>query len=73
MPIGLNFAGAVGVGKNARNVRSNSRVSKFFVAGGARGVKEEVLSCWLMQGGSAAAGCAMVERGGSVIDPRRLT
>jgi len=53
-------------------VRSKSRVSKFFVAGGAWGGEEEVLGCWVAQGGSAAAGCAMVERGGSVIDPRRL-
>jgi len=29
--IGLNFVGAIGVGKNARSVRSNSRVTKFFL------------------------------------------
>jgi len=39
-----------------RSVRSNSRVNKFFVAGGAGGVKDEVLGCWLAWGGLAAAG-----------------
>jgi len=53
-------------------VRSKSRVSKFFVASGAGGVERGVLVCWLRRGGSAAAEAAMVERGGSVIDPRRL-
>jgi len=65
--------GAIGIRKKARNVRSKSCLSKFFVTGGAGGVKEEVLGCWLTRGGSAAAGCAMVERGGLVINPRRLT
>jgi len=73
-PIAWNFIGAVGVGKKAHSIRSKLRVSKFFVVGGgAGGVKDAVLGCWLVQGGSAATGCAMVERGGSVIDPRRLS
>jgi len=31
--MGLNFAGAVGTGKNARNTRSKSRVTKKFDTG----------------------------------------
>ncbi len=54
-------------------MRSKSCVSKFFVAGGAWGVEEEVLGCWVTRGGPAATGCTMVERGGLVINPRRLT
>jgi len=67
---GLNFVGAVGVKK--RRMRLKSCVSKFFVAGGAGSVEEELLGCWLARGGSVAAGCAMVEGGGSVINPHRL-
>jgi len=40
--IGLNFAGAIGDGKNAQNTRSKSRITKFFVTGVA-GVLEEAV------------------------------
>jgi len=39
---GLNLAGAVGVGKNARNTRSYSLVTKFFVTGVAGASAEAV-------------------------------
>jgi len=54
-------------------VRSNSRVTKFFVAGWAGVAEGEVRACELAREGSAAVVDAMVERGGSVIDPRKLT
>jgi len=69
----LNFVLAGGGGKNARIVRSNSRVTKFFVTCCAGGSAVEVRACEGAQEGSAAAVDAMVERGGSVIDPRKLT
>jgi len=71
--MGLNFVGAVGEGKKARNVRSKSHVSKLFVTVDAGSVEEALRACCVTRGGSAAAGCAMVEGGGSVIDPRRLS
>jgi len=71
--IGFSFVGAVGVGKKARIVRSHSRVTKFFVTGRAGGLGEVVRAVGLALGGAAASGGAMVEEGGSVIDPRRLT
>jgi len=71
--IGLNFAVVVGGGKNARIVRSNSRVTKFFVACWAGGSAVEVHACGLARERSAAVVDAMVERGGSVIDPQELT
>ena len=43
--IGLNFAGAAGVGKVARRTRSYSRVTKFFVADDVGGLEEVVLAC----------------------------
>jgi len=67
--IGLNFIGAVGVGKNARNMRSKSRVTKLFVASGAGALGEAVLACVGAREGAAASEAAMGERGGSVIDP----
>jgi len=39
---GFNLAGAVGVGKNVHNTRSNSRVTRFFVTGIA-GASEEAV------------------------------
>ena len=70
--IGLNFVGTVGVGEKARSMRSKSRLTKLFVTGLAGGV-EGVVCTWLLTWeGAAAAGCTMVVRGGSVIDPRRL-
>ncbi len=61
--IGLNFAGAIGVGKNMQNTRL--RVA---------GVLEEAVRAMLLaREGLVAVGAAMVERGESVIDPRRLT
>ncbi len=58
--------------ENARIVRLNSRVTKFFVTGCAGGSAVEVRACEVAQERSAAAVDAMVERGGSVIDPRKL-
>ena len=59
-------------GGKARIVRSYSRVTKFFVAGCAGGFEGVVRAVMLALGGAAASGGAMVEEGGSVIDPRRL-
>ncbi len=59
-------------GGNARIVRSNSRVTKFFVAGGAGTAVVDVGAFELAREGAVAAEDAMVDRGGSVIDPRRL-
>jgi len=68
----VNFVGSGGVGKKARNMRSKSCVTKLFVAVDSWGVEEVVRICWVTCGGSVATGCAMVEGGGLVIDPRRL-
>ena len=70
--VGLNFAGAVGTGKKARITRSKSLVTKLFVTGGALVSVGVVCAVGIAREGVAAAGAAMVERGGSVIDPRRL-
>ncbi len=72
-PMGLNFVGAMGVGKKARNVRSKSRVAKLFVVVGVVGVEDALRACCVSRGGPAVTGCAMVGRGGSVFNPRRLT
>jgi len=71
--IGLNFVGAVGVGKKARIVRSKSRVTKLFVTKGRGVLGDAVRTCGMTWEGVAAVGSAMVEGGGSVIDPCRLT
>jgi len=71
--IGFSFVGAVGIGKKAHIVRSHSRVTKFFVTGHAGGLEEVVRAVGLALGGAATSGGAMVEEGGSVIDPCRLT
>jgi len=73
VPIGLNFVGAIGVGKRACNVRSKSHVTKLFVTIDAGGVEDALRTCCMLCGGPAVMWCAMVERGGLVIDPRRLT
>jgi len=70
--IGLNLAGATGVGKIARKAKSNSRVTKFFVADDTGALEEALHACCWAQERPAAAWGAMVERGGSDIDPRRL-
>ncbi len=70
--VGLNFAGGGGVGKNARNTRSHSRVTKFFVANWTGGGGEALHACLVAPDEPAASEGAMVEEGGSVIDPRRL-
>jgi len=70
--VGLNLAGAVGTGKKARSVRSKSCVTKLFVAGGVLVSVEAGRAVELAREVVAAAEAAMVERGGSVIDPRRL-
>jgi len=70
--IGLNFVLAIGGGKYARIVRSKSRVTKFFVTWGAGVSEVEVRACELVRERSAAAVTAMVEWGGSVIDPRKI-
>jgi len=71
--IGLNFALAKGGGENARIVRSKLCVTKFFVTCGVRESAVEVHTCELAQGRSAATVTAMVEWGGSVIDPCKFT
>jgi len=71
-PIGLNLIGAVGSGKKARKARSKSRLTKLFGTGRAWVSVEAVHAVLVAWEGMAAAGAAMVERGGSVIDPRRL-
>ncbi len=43
--IGLNFAGAVGVGKIVRKTKSYSCVTKFFVADDDGGSEEAVCAC----------------------------
>jgi len=53
--IGLNLLGAMGVGKNVRNVRSKSRVTKLFVACGAGALGGSV-RLWLNVGGSGGHG-----------------
>jgi len=70
--MGFSFVGAVGVAKKARIVRSYSRVTKLFVARCAGGLWEGVRAVALAAEGAAASEGAMVEGGGSVIDPRRL-
>jgi len=72
MLVGLNFVGAVGVGKKAQIVRSKSCITKFFVADWVGVVVDAVGAVGLMQEGVAALEGAMVEWGGSVINPRRL-
>jgi len=61
--IGLNLAGAAGVGKIARKAKSYSRVTKFFVADDAGALEEALHTCCWAQERSAAAWGAMVERG----------
>jgi len=68
--MGLNFVGAIG--ENVRIMRSKSRVTKLFVTCCTGRPEEEVRAWEWTLGGSAAAGAAMVEWGGLVIDPRRL-
>jgi len=71
--VGLNFVGAVGAGKETQIVRSKSRITKFFVIGRSEVLGGALLGvCWMLVGGAPAVGGAMVERGGSVIDPRSL-
>jgi len=71
--IGLNFMGALGAGKNARSVSSRSRVTRIFSLNGGGALEGGVRTCSVTREGAAASGTAMVERGGSVIDPRRLS
>jgi len=61
--IGLNFAGAVGVGKKVQNTRSKSRLSKFFATAFTGLLEEEVRAVFSTREGVAAVGGAMVERG----------
>jgi len=70
--VGLNFVGAIGVGKKARIARSKSHITKFFVANWVGVVVDAVGTVWLTWEGAAASEGTMVEWGGSVIDPRRL-
>jgi len=70
--VGLNLAGAVGTGKKARIVRLKSLVTKLFVTACAMVSVGAVCAVGIAREGVAAAEAAMVERGGSVIDPRRL-
>jgi len=71
--IGLNFSGDVGLGKNTRNTRSYSRDSEFFVTWVAGVSEGAVRATGVAREGLAATGTAMVELGGSVIVPRRLS
>jgi len=61
------------VGKKARIARSKSRVTKFFVANLVLVVVGAFCVVGLAREGAAASEAAMVEWGGSVIDPRRLS
>jgi len=70
--VGLNFVGAIGVGKKARIARSKSRVTKLFVADWVWVVVGAVGAVGLTREGVAASEGAMVEWGGLVINPRRL-
>jgi len=70
--IGLNLVGTVGVGKNAQIVRSYSRITKFLLACWASTLGGAVRACILAWEGAAASEAAMVERGGSDINPHRL-
>ncbi len=69
---GLNFIGAIGVGKNACSVISKSLLTKLFVACCAGALDGAVYTCCGMWEGAVALGSAMVEGVGSVIDPCRL-
>jgi len=71
--IGLNFALAKGGGKNALIVRSKLHVTKFFVTCGVLESVGEVHACELARERSAAAWAAMVEGGGLVINPHKIT
>ena len=70
--VGLNFVGAVGIGKKAQIARSKSRVTNFFVADWVGVVVDAVGAVGLMWEGVAAMEGAMVEWGGLVINPHRL-
>jgi len=70
--VGLNLASAVGTGKKAHIMRSKSCVTKLFVTDCALVSVGVVHAVGLVQEGVAAAEAAMVKRGGSVINPRRL-
>jgi len=70
--VGLSLAGAVGTGKKAHIVRSKVRVTKFFVTESALVSIWSVHAGWVAWEGVAATEATMVERGGLVIDPRRL-
>jgi len=69
----LSFAGAIGVGKKARNTRSKSCKALFFFAGVLGVLELAVHAVALAWESSVAVEAAMVEKGGLAIGPCRLT